>query len=118
MSMTSGESRASVRTRSSAGRPIGSGWPAVSASADWASDSRHIVFISTKQGTDVLQIYDTKKRRIVRTLKTELTAIANPSFSPDGRWVVFSALENGEGDLFVVDNGELVARWSVFQDRG
>jgi hypothetical protein len=77
--------------------------PLISASADWAMDSRHIVFISTQQGRDVLQIFDTEERRIVRTLKTELTAIANPSFSPDGRWIIFSALENGEGDLFVVD---------------
>lgn len=84
--------------------------PLISASADWSSDGRNIVFISTQQGRDVVQIYNVEKRRIIRTLKTDLLSIANPSLSPDGRWVVFSALQGGEQDLFVVevDSGRLV----------
>jgi hypothetical protein len=79
------------------------GLPLVSASADWSADGRHIVFVSTQQGRDVLQIMNYRRRRIVRTLKPELLTIANPSFSPDGRWIVFSSLKGGEEDLFAVD---------------
>lgn len=77
--------------------------PLVSASADWSSDGRNIVFVATQQGRDVVQIYNFEKRRIIHTLKTDLLSVANPSLSPDGRWVVFSALQGGEEDLFVVE---------------
>ncbi|MFQ5600040.1 MAG: BamA/TamA family outer membrane protein [Candidatus Krumholzibacteriia bacterium] len=86
------------------------GLPLLSASADWSPDGRHVVFVATRQGKDILQILDFKRRKIVRTVETELLAISNPSYSPDGRWVIFSALLGGEEDLFVVEieSGRLV----------
>jgi hypothetical protein len=77
--------------------------PLVSASADWSSDGRNVVFVATQHGRDVVQIYNFEKQRIIHTLKTDLLSVANPSLSPDGRWVVFSALQGGEEDLFVVE---------------
>jgi hypothetical protein len=84
--------------------------PLLSASADWSADGKFVVFVATQHGRDVLQILNFQKRKIVRTLKTDLLSIANPSFSPDGRWVVFSGLEGGEEDLFVLEisTGRLV----------
>jgi Tol biopolymer transport system component len=84
--------------------------PLLSASADWAPDQKHVVFVATKQGRDVLQILDVDKRRIRRTIETELMSIHNPSYSPDGQWVVFTALAGGVEDLYVVnvESGALV----------
>src|SRR5262249_42859983 len=83
--------------------------PLLSASADWSPDGQRVVFIATQQGRDALQIYDMKRHRIVRRLRTELASISNPSFSPDGKSVVFSALDEGQDDLFIIeiDSGRL-----------
>ncbi len=84
--------------------------PLLSASADWSPDEKTVVFVATQQGRDMLQILDFRKRKVIRQIKTDLQAIANPSFSPDGRWVVFSGLHRGHGDLFAVEveTGDLV----------
>src|SRR5262249_40647190 len=83
--------------------------PLLSASAGWAPGGQRVVFIATQQGRDALQIYDMKRHRIVRRLRTELASISNPSFSPDGKSVVFSALDEGQDDLFIIeiDSGRL-----------
>ena len=84
--------------------------PLLSASADWSPDEKTVVFVATQQGRDMLQILDFRRRKVIRQIKTDLQAIANPSFSPDGRWVVFSGLHRGHGDLFAVEveTGDLV----------
>ena len=76
--------------------------PLLSASADWSADGRLVVFVATRQGRDLIQIMDFKRRKVIRRLKTDLQSVANPAFSPDGRWVVFSGVHGGHGDLFAV----------------
>jgi dipeptidyl aminopeptidase/acylaminoacyl peptidase len=41
--------------------------------------------------------------KIVKKLKCELFSIANPNYSPDGRYLVFSGLEGGQEDLFLIE---------------
>ena len=77
--------------------------PLLSASADWAPDGRHVVFVGTEEGRDALQIYDLERRRVSKRLRTDLLSIANPSWSPDGRWVTFSGVDGGEEDLFAIE---------------
>jgi len=77
--------------------------PLLSASADWSADGRLVVLVVTRQGHDMIQIMDFKKRKIIRRIKTDLQSVANPAFSPDGRWVVFSGVQGGNGDLFAVE---------------
>ena len=77
--------------------------PLLSASADWSPDGKLVAFVATEQGRDVLQVFDVARRRVVRRLRTELSAFSNPSWSPDGRLLVFTALEGGQDDLFLID---------------
>lgn len=77
--------------------------PLLSASADWSPDGRFIAFVATEEGQDALRIFDFEKRRIVRTIRTELLSISNPSYSPNGRFVVFTGLVGGHDDLFLVE---------------
>ncbi len=77
--------------------------PVLSASADWSTDGRNVVFVATRQGRDVLHIFNFERRKLIRVIKTDVLTISNPAFSPDGRWVVFSGLQGGHGDLFVVE---------------
>ena len=39
----------------------------------------------------------------MRRLRTELFSVNNPCWSPDGRYVVFSGLEGGQEDLFLLE---------------
>jgi hypothetical protein len=76
--------------------------PLLAASADWSPDGKQVAFVATEEGRDALQIYDVKKNKIVKRLRTQLFSIANPHYSPDGRFLVFSGLEGGVEDLFVI----------------
>ncbi|MGA7966776.1 MAG: DPP IV N-terminal domain-containing protein [Gammaproteobacteria bacterium] len=62
-------------------------------SVRWAPDSRRIIYVSNRDGTDHLFIYNFatgKERRLTDTQGNDLT----PQFSPDGRWVAF--IRNGK----------------------
>ena len=64
-----------------------------------------IAFASKSQGTDALNIYDTRRGKVVRKIKFEsLIAISSPSWSSDGTRIVFEGVtKSGRSDLYLYD---------------
>jgi WD40 repeat protein len=82
----------------------------IASAGDWAPDNRRFVFAALHAGQPVLTIVDTNNgNREGEYEFKHLGEIYNPSFSPDGKQIVFSALKGGVLDLFVytLDGGAL-----------
>jgi Tol biopolymer transport system component len=78
----------------------------IQSSGGWAPDNRRFVFGALSKGKPVLSILDTQRARIVQEVRLpQLGEIVDPSFSPDGQSVVFSANVGGLLDLYVYDLG-------------
>ncbi len=70
----------------------------------WSADGDRIAFFVTKERRRDLMIYDAVNgRRLARIRFDELANQASPAFSPDGRWIAFSANTNGYWDIFRFD---------------
>ena len=91
----------------------------------WSPDGTEFAFSSKSGGEDVLNILDVARDDIVARLRLGVNAINNPSFSPDGRRIVFTGFDGGWSDLYVVDadgqnlrrltsdgNADLLPSWS------
>jgi hypothetical protein len=63
------------------------------------------VFAGISTGRPVLNLYDVERGRIEREIKLPkpIGEVLNPSWSPDGRAIAFSAIVGGFTDLFVYD---------------
>ena len=64
-----------------------------------------LAFVSKNQEGDALFIYDTRKRKVVNKIKVDsLISIASPSWSNDGRKLVFEGTDRGgQSDLYIYD---------------
>lgn len=70
----------------------------------WDSTGSKFIFSGTEKGHPVLTIMDMKKDKIAEEIPfPELGEILSPSWSPDGRCIVFSALAGGSTDIFIYD---------------
>lgn len=69
----------------------------------FSPDGRYFAFTAQRKGKDVLYIHDVRRNRTHRRLESRLTAMIGPSWSPDGRRIVFSGLANGVTDLYMID---------------
>jgi Tol biopolymer transport system component len=72
---------------------------------DAAPDGRHVAFSSKKHERDVLYVLDAVKRHVVSEYDLDsLYVISSPSFSPDGKLLVFSGChKDGIHDLYLFD---------------
>jgi Tol biopolymer transport system component len=76
----------------------------IRSSGGWAPDSRRFVFAGVHKGRPVLSVIDAERARVVQEIRLpELGEIFDPSFSPDGHTVVFSANVGGLLDLYTYD---------------
>lgn len=73
------------------------------ASMSWSFDGRWLAFAAKKGGEDALYILDVKEREVVASYGLGLDGIVGPSWSPGGERLVFSGIEGGITDLFVVN---------------
>jgi len=70
----------------------------------WHPSDHQFVFGAIKDAYPVLAIVDTDTGRRIREIPfPDLGEILNPTWSPDGRWIAFSASTAGRSDLFVYD---------------
>ncbi|MBI3189022.1 MAG: PD40 domain-containing protein [Ignavibacteriales bacterium] len=70
------------------------------------STNGQLAFVTKSGENDVLHIYDIEKKIIVQTLKFDsLVVLGSPSWSPDGKRIVFSSVDkSGSSDLYIRDN--------------
>ena len=69
----------------------------------FSPDSKKFAFTAQTEGRDVLSIADIKTGDIVQYDKLPIDGVIGPSYSPDGKHIVFSGVSNGVTDLCVVD---------------
>lgn len=70
----------------------------------WDSTGERFVFSGVVRGVPILSIMDMKRTKVVKeTPFPELGEILSPGWSPDGRYIVFSALAGGKTDIFIYE---------------
>lgn len=83
----------------------------INSAGAWSSDGEQFVFSGVRQGRPVLSILNAKNGNIDREIPlNDLGEVFNPSWSPDGRYIAFSALAGGVMDLFIYDLQESVLK--------
>jgi len=76
----------------------------VKSSGSWNQEGDRFVFGAVHKGDPVLTIFNIKTGDVEKEIKfSELGEILNPTWSPEGRFIVFSALKGGLTDLFRYD---------------
>jgi Tol biopolymer transport system component len=76
----------------------------LNSSGSWDSKGERFVFGGITKSNPVLVVVNTKTgKREKETVFKDLGEILNPTWSPDGRFVAFSALDGGLSDLFLFD---------------
>ena len=89
-------------------------WP-----VSWSPDGRYVLYVTNNDRTSndiwvLLRDGTGSPYPYLHTAASENWA----SFSPDGRWVVFSATESGQSEVFVAPFPAPVRRWRVSADGG
>lgn len=70
----------------------------------WSPDGEKFVHVAVKKGRNQLVIVDVNRPRRTRHIPVEgVPSLNNPTWSPDGRYIVFSGLADGVGDLYRLD---------------
>jgi Tol biopolymer transport system component len=70
----------------------------------WHPRGRQFVFGAIRDGAPVLAIVNIENGERVREIPfPDLGEILNPTWSPDAKWIAFSAVTGGRSDLFVYD---------------
>ncbi len=76
----------------------------LNSSGSWDSKGERFVFGGIAKSDPVLVVLNTKTGNTEKEFVfKELGEILNPSWSPDGRYVAFSALDGGLSDIFLFD---------------
>jgi len=76
----------------------------LNSSGSWDSKGERFVFGGITKSEPVLVVVNTKTgKREKEIIFKELGEILNPTWSPDGRFVAFSALDGGLSDIFLFD---------------
>ncbi len=70
----------------------------------WSPDGDKFVHVAVKRGRNQLVIVDANRPRRTQHIPVEgVPSLNNPAWSPDGRYIVFSGLVDGIGNLYKLD---------------
>jgi len=70
----------------------------------WDFKGDRFVFGAVSKGRPTLTIVNVRKNKVEQEIPfPELGEIISPCWSPDGRWIVFSALAGGISDIYIYD---------------
>ena len=74
--------------------------------------SQFIVFVSDRNGSQDIYLYDAKDRRAIDLpgLNSFDEIVSHPSISEDGRYIVFTLSRQGKPDIFIYDRTTLIKR--------
>ena len=76
----------------------------IGSAGSWRPDSRQFVIGGVHAGKAVLAILDVADGDVAREIEIpEVGEILNPTWSPDGKSIAFSATVGGDSDLFIYD---------------
>ena len=78
-------------------------------SLDWSDDDRFLTYVAKSGAEDAIFVYNYYNRKVVNKFATGLDDVVSPSFSPDGKKIVFSGIDGGRSNLYTIeiDSGKL-----------
>jgi len=83
----------------------------INSSASWSPDGKFIVVGAKRGPKDEILVIDVDRNKVADRIKLDLNGVTTPSFSPDGKQLVFTGYSGGIADLYVVDrNGKNLRR--------
>ena len=75
----------------------------ISSSGAWSPDSRKFAFIVFAEGDNEINILDVESRRVERRIRAPgVEAVSHVAWSPDGQRLVFSGMQGGVSDLYLM----------------
>src|SRR3989442_1141621 len=75
----------------------------INSAGSFSPDGRYFAIAAKRRDRDDLVILDVKKDEEVRRIRVPLNGLTTPSWSPDGKQLVFTGYDGGISDLFVVN---------------
>jgi WD40 repeat protein len=76
--------------------------PWMESSGTWSPDSRHFSYVDFQRGRNVLIIIDVEKPRSKKVIPvSDLSAFTTPAWSPDGKSILLTGMNNGQTDLYL-----------------
>ena len=100
----SGQGEEKLLLKSDEGRVVAS---------DWSRDGRYIAYsLRTKESWDILMLPTFGDRKPIPVLRTPFTENW-PTFSPDGRFIVYQSNESGRTEIYVQTFPDPSGKWQV-----
>jgi Tol biopolymer transport system component len=75
----------------------------INSAGTFSPDGRFFALAAKRKDRDDLVILDVRRNREDRRIKIALSGLQTPSWSPDGRQLVFTGFDGGLSDLFIVN---------------
>jgi Tol biopolymer transport system component len=75
----------------------------------WSPDDEDVTFAARSGGGDILYVMNVQTGKVKEKYALDLDGIYSPQFSPDGDRIVFSGMQDGYSDIYILNraNGSL-----------